>query len=464
MIQIYNTLTGKKEEFKPVEDGIVRIYTCGPTVYNYIHLGNARPAVVFDVFRRYLEYRGYQVVYVQNFTDIDDKIINRAKELGVDFRKLSEKFIKEYRVDAAKLGIREANFHPKTTDFVNEIIDFIKELIEKGYAYEVDGDVYFSVRKFEKYGELSHRNIDELIAGARIEPGEKKKDPLDFALWKSAKPDEPHWESPWSSGRPGWHIECSVMSTKILGKTFDIHAGGNDLIFPHHENEKAQTEALTGKPFVKYWMHNGMINFKGMKMSKSTGNFVILRESLKAFGKDAIRYFLLSKHYRSPIDASVELLEEAKKATQRVNEALDRIYRTLNKELIIPKNESLWVKEKRSQIIEALDDDFNTPKALGVIFDTIRELNSTDDRDVLEEGYYLIREEFGPIFGLFEAQQEQENVSTQKLDEVLRIIINIRNEFRKNKDFATADRIRDELSNIGINLKDTPNGTEWSMN
>jgi cysteinyl-tRNA synthetase len=464
VIQIYNTLTGKKEEFKPVEDGIVRIYTCGPTVYNYIHLGNARPAVVFDVFRRYLEYRGYQVVYVQNFTDIDDKIINRAKELGVDFRKLSEKFIKEYRVDAAKLGIREANFHPKTTDFVNEIIDFIKELIEKGYAYEVDGDVYFSVRKFEKYGELSHRNIDELIAGARIEPGEKKKDPLDFALWKSAKPDEPHWESPWSSGRPGWHIECSVMSTKILGKTFDIHAGGNDLIFPHHENEKAQTEALTGKPFVKYWMHNGMINFKGMKMSKSTGNFVILRESLKAFGKDAIRYFLLSKHYRSPIDASVELLEEAKKATQRVNEALDRIYRTLNKELIIPKNESLWVKEKRSQIIEALDDDFNTPKALGVIFDTIRELNSTDDRDVLEEGYYLIREEFGPIFGLFEAQQEQENVSTQKLDEVLRIIINIRNEFRKNKDFATADRIRDELSNIGINLKDTPNGTEWSMN
>lgn len=461
MIYIYNTLTGKKEKFEPLEKDVVRMYTCGPTVYNYVHLGNARPAVVFDTFRRYLEYRGYRVVYVQNFTDIDDKIINRAHELGIESKKLSEKFIKEYRIDATKLGVREANFHPKTTDFIKEIIEFIEELIKKGYAYIVDGDVYFSVRKFKKYGELSHRDINELMVGARIEPGEKKKDPLDFALWKSAKTNEPFWKSPWGNGRPGWHIECSVMSTRILGKTFDIHAGGNDLIFPHHENEKAQTEALTGELFAKYWMHNGMINFKGMKMSKSTGNFVVLRESLRTFGKDAIRYFLLSKHYRSPIDASVELLHDAKRATQRVNETLDRIAKLLDKDLIIPSSESEWIKEKRSQIVEALDDDFNTPKALGVIFDVIREMNSTDDKTILEEGYYLIREEFGPVFGLFDVPQE--NVSTQKLDDVLKVVINVRNEFRRNKNFEMADKIRNELNNIGVRLKDTPNGTEWSI-
>jgi len=417
--------------------------------------------VVFDVFRRYLEYRGYRVIYVQNFTDIDDKIINRANELKIDSKKLSEKFIKEYRIDAAELGIREANFHPKTTDFMNEIIDFIKGLIGKGYAYVIDGDVYFSVRKFKKYGELSHRNIDELISGARIEPEEKKKDPLDFALWKAAKPNEPFWESPWGKGRPGWHIECSVMSTRILGETFDIHAGGNDLIFPHHENEKAQTEALTGKPFAKYWLHNGMINFKGEKMSKSTGNFVILRESLKMFGKDAIRYFLLSKHYRSPMDADEQILFEAKKAVQRVNDTLERVKNRLGKDLIIPSKESEWLKDKRQQIVDALDDDFNTPRALSVIFDIVKELNSTKDKAILEEGYYLIREEFGSILGLFDVPPR--SVSTEMLDKVLKAIIDLRNEFRRNKSFEVSDKIRDYLLKVGIQLKDTLEGTEWSI-
>lgn len=461
LIYLYNTLSGRKEKFEPLDDNTVRMYTCGPTVYGYIHLGNARAAVVFDVLRRYLEYRGYRVIYVQNFTDIDDKIINRANELGVDSKKLSEKFIKEYRIDAAELGIREANFHPKTTDFVSEIIDFIKGLMNRGYAYVVDGDVYFSVRKFEKYGELSHRNIDELISGARIEPGEKKKDPLDFALWKAAKPNEPSWESPWGRGRPGWHIECSVMSTKILGKTFDIHAGGNDLIFPHHENEKAQTEALTGKMFVKYWLHNGMVNFKNEKMSKSTGNFIILRESLKMFGKDAIRYFLLSKHYRSPIDVDEQILFDAKRAVQRVNDTLENIKNRLGKDIIIPSKESQWIKDKRQRIIEALDDDFNTPKALSVIFDVIKELNSTEDETILEEGYYLVREEFGPIFGLFDIPPK--SVSTETLDNVLRSIIELRNEYRKNKNFEVSDKIRDYLLKAGIQLKDTPEGTKWGV-
>ena len=461
MIYLRNTMTGVKERFEPFEDNVVKMYVCGPTVYNLIHIGNARAAVVFDVLRRYLEYRGYRVIYVQNFTDIDDKIINRANELGVDPTKLAEKYINEYRKDARELGIRDANFHPKTTDYLKEIVGFIDGLLKKGFAYVSDGDVYFSVRKFKEYGKLSHRNIDDMVIGARIEPGEKKRDPLDFALWKSAKPGEPSWESPWGYGRPGWHIECSAMSTSLLGESFDIHAGGTDLIFPHHENEIAQTEALTGKIFVKYWLHNGMVNFKGDKMSKSKGNFVILREALRIFGKDAVRYFLLSKHYRSPMDAFEEALENAKVTMKRARDTLRRIEEKLEMDVIIPRKESAWLKNNREKIVDALDDDFNTPKALGFIFDIIKELNTTEDEERMVEGYYLVREEFGPIFGLFD--EEEKTTVDLKFDEMVESFVELRNEYRKMKRFDVADSIRSTFSKVGITLKDTPDGTKWEI-
>ncbi|RKX40328.1 MAG: cysteine--tRNA ligase, partial [Thermotogae bacterium] len=324
MLRIRNTLTGALEEFKPDDPERVRIYVCGPTVYGLIHVGNSRPIIVFDAFRRYLEYRGYKVWMVQNFTDIDDKIINRANEWEVDFKDVAETFISEYYRDIDSLGVRQPNFSPKTSDFVKDIVEAIEVLIEKGYAYVSQGDVYFSVRKFERYGELSHRNLDEMRSGARIEISDKKKDPMDFALWKSSKGNEPYWESPWGRGRPGWHIECSVMSTKLLGSTLDIHAGGEDLIFPHHENERAQSEALTGKTFVKYWMHNGMIRFSGDKMSKSVGNIFTLREAVKRFGRDALKYFFLSKHYRSPIEFSQEAMAASVSASRKIQQAFKR--------------------------------------------------------------------------------------------------------------------------------------------
>ncbi|MCD6450418.1 MAG: cysteine--tRNA ligase [Thermotogaceae bacterium] len=462
-MRIYNTLSKKKEDFVPLKEGWVRMYVCGPTVYGLIHVGNARPAIVFDAFRRYLEYRGYKVVMVQNFTDIDDKIINKANDLGVNPQKLADTFIAEYFRDAHSLGIRPANFHPKTTDYVKEIIDTVQKLIDKGYAYKTPyGDVYFSVRKFPKYGELSGKKIEDLIAGARVEPGEEKKDPLDFALWKAAKASEPWWESPWGKGRPGWHIECSAMSTTLLGESFDIHAGGEDLIFPHHENEKAQSEACTGKIFAKYWMHNGMIRMVGEKMSKSLGNIFLVRNAVAAFGRDAIRLFILSKHYRSPIDFSEEILIDNKKAVRRGWEAIERFEKRMNVEIPVPKYDS-WMNEQIEKFKESLDDDFNTPEAVAQIFNLIKELNKamdSGDEDKALKAYHLIKREFGPVLGLFDLSREIKRLEGKE-SKLIDLLIDIRNKMRKEKRFDIADEIRDKLSEIGIILKDKKEGTEW---
>ncbi|MGJ8454605.1 cysteine--tRNA ligase [Pseudothermotoga sp. U03pept] len=458
-MRIRNTLSGKLEEFQPKDPGVVRMYVCGPTVYGLIHIGNARPMVVFDALRRYLEYKGYRVIMVQNFTDIDDKIINRANEFGVDFRDVAETFISEYWRDATALGVRAPNFAPKTSDFVPQIISSVEKLISKGYAYAVDGDVYFDVTSFPKYGELSHRSTSEMISGARVEINEKKRNPLDFALWKAAKPNEPFWTSPWGNGRPGWHIECTIMSTELLGSTLDIHAGGEDLIFPHHENEKAQSEALTGEPFVKYWMHNAMIRFSGDKMSKSIGNIFLLREALKRFGADALKLFFLSKHYRSPIDFSDEVVSSWTKAARRASEAFMR-FESKYPLISVPKNDH-WLEERRAEFCESLDDDFNTPKAVALIFDLVNDLNrSMDDGD--EEKalkiYHLLRREFCPVLGLFEVPSQ---MGKKSIDEVLQILIDVRRQLRSLKMYDLSDRIRLELKERGIELKDKPDGTDY---
>ncbi len=459
---VRNTLTGQIEKFEPKEPGVVRIYVCGPTVYGLIHVGNARPVVVFDAFRRFLEYRGYRVILVQNFTDIDDKIINRANEWGVDFFDVANTFIAEYWRDVTALGVRAPNFAPKTSDFIPEMIDSIKKLIEKGYAYISGGDVYFDVEKFPKYGELSHRSLDEMLVGARVDPNEKKRNPMDFALWKAAKPGEPNWESPWGRGRPGWHIECTVMSTKLLGTTLDIHAGGEDLIFPHHENEKAQSEALTGERFVKYWMHNGMIRMTGDKMSKSIGNVFLLRNAIARFGSDALKLFFLSKHYRSPIDFSEEIMDPNVKAARRVRESFER-FESRFPEIGIPKNDQ-WMNDKRSAFVEALEDDFNTPAALAVIFELVNDLNKAMD-DSNEEralkAYHLLRREFCPALGLFElpSYKKGEDIT----DNVIKVAIEVRKELRANKLYHLADLMRQKLAELGVELRDTPDGTTFTI-
>ncbi|AKI98265.1 cysteine--tRNA ligase [Kosmotoga pacifica] len=457
-MRITNTLTGKKEEFIPQKEGEVRIYVCGPTVYNFVHLGNSRPAITFDAFRRYLEYRGYKVILTQNFTDIDDKIIVKAIEEGVNATEIAERYIVQYWKDSMALGIRPANFHPRTTHYVDEIIEFIQDLIAKGYAYVADGDVYFDVSAFDDYGRLSGRKLEELIVGARIQPGEKKKSPEDFALWKAAKENEPYWESPWGKGRPGWHIECSVMSTCILGETFDIHAGGSDLIFPHHENERAQSEARYGKTFARYWMHNGMMRFAGSKMSKSLGNFITIKEAVRKYGKDAVRYFIFSKHYRSPIDYSEEMLQETKTAVSRGNKILNDFEANLDESHPFARK-SPWMEEKIAEFTEYLDDDFNTPKALSLIFELINEIvNSTDEQRKFE-AYHLVRNEFGPVLGLFDIPESQ----SFDLDGLVQILIDLRGQFRKEKNFEKSDEIRDRLMNLGIKLMDTPEGTKWTL-
>ncbi|MDK2785538.1 MAG: cysteinyl-tRNA synthetase [Thermotoga sp.] len=459
-MRITNTLTGKKEEFVPLQPGVVRMYVCGPTVYDLIHVGNARPAVVFDVFRRYLEYRGYRVIMVQNFTDIDDKIINKANQLGVDPKMVADTFIAEYWRDAHALGIRPANFHPRTTDFVDDIVEIIEKLVERGYAYQTKTGVYFDVRKFKKYGELSKKRIEDLIAGARVEVDETKNFPLDFSLWKRAKPGEPCWNSPWGEGRPGWHIECTVMSVKILGESFDIHAGGEDLVFPHHENEKAQAEALTGKIFAKYWMHNGMVRFLGDKMSKSTGNIFTVREAVKKYGRDGLRYMILSKHYRSPMDFSEDLLSDYSKATRRVWEILRR-YES-NGVTGIPKRNTVY-EEYVNRFVEALDDDFNTPVAVSILFELAKNLSKSMEEGDQENAllfYHLIRREFGPVLGLFDLNEERREVAGESL---LGILIEVRETLRKEKRYDLSDWIRDRLRENGIILRDTPSGTEYSV-
>ncbi len=465
MIYVYDTLKKQKIPFETVDPGVVKMYVCGPTVYNYIHIGNARPMVTFDALRRFFEYKGYKVVMVQNFTDIDDKIINEANELGVDPKEVSETFIAEYWHDAQMLGVRSANFHPKTTDFVDDIVDIIRRLIDRGYAYVAqNGDVYFSVRKFEKYGELSGKKIDDLIAGARVEVNDVKKDPLDFALWKSAKAGEPMWNSPWCKGRPGWHIECSAMSQRLLGDTFDIHAGGEDLIFPHHEDERAQSEALTGKTFATYWLHNGMVIVRGDKMSKSLRNIFTVREAVREFGRDAVKLFLLSKHYRSPIEFSYEILLDNKKAAERVHSALKRLQEKYPYPMLPVLDEK--AKEYIAQFDEALSDDFNTPKAISVIFEVLKELNKAMDEGKDDQAlvmYHLIKRHFGPVLGVFDTETVGTSEVPEEVKGVIEEIIKLRNEFRAEKNYQMSDKLRELLSKSGIVLIDTKEGTKYEF-
>lgn len=461
-MKIYNTLTRKKEEFVPINENEIKIYVCGPTVYNYFHIGNARPFVVFDTLRKYLEYRGKNVKFVQNFTDVDDKIINRAREEKISAGEVSEKYIEEYFKDAEALNVTKASIHPKVTENMKEIIEYVQTLIDKGFAYEVDGDVYFSTRKFEGYGKLSKQNIEELEAGARIEIEEKKKDPLDFALWKAQKVgDELAWDSPWGNGRPGWHIECSVMSTKYLGETIDIHAGGQDLTFPHHENEIAQSESFTGKQFANYWMHNGYITIDNEKMSKSKGNFFTVRDILKDYDGEIMRFFLLSGHYRSPINFSRELMEQAKSGLGRMQNAkknLEHLISNLKGTLTDNEKEKLKDLEKyKDKFIAAMEDDLNTADAISVVFELIKAINtetvSEVSKEFAEKCLSLI-DELTDVLGLLRGEEEE------GIDAELEQLIKERAEARAAKNFARSDEIRDLLKSRGITLKDTPQGVQ----
>ena len=462
-MRVFNTLTRSKQEFVPVDKNEVKIYACGPTVYNYIHIGNARPLCVFDVLRRYMEYRGYNVKFVQNFTDVDDKIINRANEEGLTFEQVSEKYINEFWTDAHGLNFKDATVHPKATENIDEIIDIIKTLEEKGYAYAVDGDVYYRALKFNGYGKLSHQPIDDLQSGARIAVGDKKENPLDFALWKAAKEGEPYWESPWGKGRPGWHIECSAMNRKYLGKTIDIHCGGQDLIFPHHENEIAQSEAANGAPFAKYWMHNGYINVDNVKMSKSLGNFKTVREIAEVYGYEVIRYFLISSHYRSPINYNLEIIEQCKAALERLytcRESLDFAIKNADSALDDDKEILELIEKRHQQFIDAMDDDLNTADGLAAIFDLVKDINTkildkSVSKNVCEAAAGLF-DELCDVLGILY------NRKSNDLDSEIEALIAQRQEARKNKDWATADKIRDDLKSRGIILKDTPQGVTWS--
>ena len=466
MLKIYNTLTQKKDEFIPVHDGKVGMYVCGPTVYNYIHIGNARPFIVFDVVRRYLKFKGYKVTYVQNLTDIDDKMINKAKEMGTTVKEVAERFIAEYFKDADALGIERADVHPRATEHIKEIIELIKKLEEKGYAYKIDGDVYYDISKFKEYGKLSHQKIEELQAGARIEVNDKKRNPLDFALWKAYKEGEPYWESPWGKGRPGWHIECSAMSMKYLGETLDIHAGGADLIFPHHENEIAQSEAATGKPFVKYFMHNGYLFIDKEKMSKSLGNILTVREMLQRYPKEIFRYFMLSAaHYRNPINFSDEQLQAAKGALERLYNAQtlfgekyskDNFRSVLNKE----DEEMLANIEKfKAEFEGAMDDDFNIPLAIASLFNFVKDVNKYIEKDDLaKEPMEKIKQTFDTYLKLLGIQKEEKEEILEK--DILELIEK-RQKARAEKNWTEADRIRDKLLEMGIVLEDTKDGVRW---
>ncbi|MCD7844993.1 MAG: cysteine--tRNA ligase [Oscillospiraceae bacterium] len=463
-MRFYNDLTMQKEDFVPIEEGKVRMYCCGPTVYNYIHVGNARPIIMFDVLRRYLEYRGYQVTFVQNFTDVDDKIIKKANEEGITAAQVAEKYIAEYWQDVKALGVREATVHPKATENIPQIIELIETLIEKGYAYEAQGDVYYRTLKFKDYGKLSHQNLDDLQAGARIEVNDVKESPMDFALWKAAKPGEPAWESPWGMGRPGWHIECSAMSNRYLGKTIDIHTGGQDLTFPHHENEIAQSEAANGVPFVHYWLHNGFINVDNKKMSKSLGNFFTVREAAAVYGYDCIRLFMLMSHYRSPLNYSAEILEQAQAALDRLKTAKENLdfFAEKGREGAMTEADEAFVKgldQYRQRFIQVMDDDFNTADAISVIFELVREVNAavspaSDPTKALAAACRDIFLELCGVLGIPFGQAES-------LDQEIEEKIAARQAARKAENWAEADRIRDELKAAGIVLEDTPQGVKW---
>lgn len=473
---LYNTLTRKKEEFKPRDANKVSIYVCGPTTYNYIHLGNARPLVFFDTVRRYFEYKGYEVYYIQNFTDIDDKIINRAREEGEDALALASRYIDEYYKDADALNVRRADVHPRVTGHIKEIIDMISTLIKNGFAYEAEGNVFYDVSEFQGYGKLSGRSLDDMQAGARVNVDQRKIDPLDFVLWKASKPGEPAWESPWGTGRPGWHIECSAMSLKYLGRAFDIHGGGYDLVFPHHENEIAQSEAATGEIFARYWLHNGFITVDEEKMSKSLGNFFLVREVLDKFPAELVRFYLLSTHYRSPLDFNHERLETSGKGLERIKTSLRLLYEALNQNLA-PGGMKDVMTERLDEIKRAfeaaMDDDFNTALAISVLFDLAREVNShlrekNYTRRDLEHARGLFHS-FNDVLGIFRQDKggslllDKAGQQDHLLGELLDLILEIRQEARENKDFKIADKIRDSLKNMGINVEDTAAGPRWKM-
>ena len=457
-MKIFNTLTRSKDEFKPINEGEVKIYACGPTVYNYIHIGNARPLCVFDVLRRYFEWRGYNVNFVQNFTDIDDKLIKKANEEGITVPEVAERYIKEFWVDAKGLNVREATVHPRATENIVEIQGIISSLMENGYAYEAGGDVYYRAKKFGGYGKLSHQPLEDLEAGARIETGDIKEDPMDFCLWKGAKPGEPYWESQWGKGRPGWHIECSAMAGRYLGKTIDIHCGGLDLIFPHHENEIAQSEAANGCDFAHYWMHNGFINVDNHKMSKSLNNFFTVRDVAEKYGYEPIRYFLVSSQYRSPINYSVDIIEQAKNSLERLYTCRDNIdfaLKNANEGGEIPA----FIEEHKNEFITAMEDDLNTADALAAIFMLVRDINTAIANGAGKAALEAMADIFDQLTGVLGLVY---NRKTDSLDSEVEELIEKRTAARKAKDFKTADEIRDKLKEMGITLEDTPQGVKWS--
>lgn len=465
-MKVFNTLSRRKEEFIPLEEGKVRMYVCGPTVYNLIHIGNARPMIVFDTVRRYMEYKGYEVNYVSNFTDVDDKIIKKAIEEGVSAEEISERYIKECKKDMAGMNVKPATTHPKATQEIDGMINMIQTLIEKDYAYVAgDGTVYFRVKNFKEYGKLSHKNLDDLQSGFRalqVSGEDQKEDPLDFVLWKPKKEGEPYWKSPWCDGRPGWHIECSVMSKKYLGEEIDIHAGGEDLIFPHHENEIAQSECCNGKIFAKYWMHNAFLNIDNRKMSKSLGNFRTVREISEQYDLQVLRFFMLSAHYRSPLNFSADLMEASKNALERIVEGASRLKDRKDADHnVISQEEKQLVEEAKSYIIkfeEAMDDDFNTADALAAIFELVKFANTNVNEQssgAFAEALYQILVKLCDVMGLIVEKEEE------ILDKEIEDLIAERQEARKAKNFARADEIRDELLKKGIILKDTRDGVKW---
>lgn len=460
-MKLYNTLTRKKEEFVPVEPGKVRMYVCGPTVYNYIHIGNARPMIVFDTVRRYFEYKGYAVNYVSNFTDVDDKIIKKANEEGVPASVISERFIKEAQTDMAGLNVKEATTHPKATEEIDGMIDMIQTLMDKGYAYEVNGTVYYRTRKFSDYGKLSKKNIDDLTAGIRIAVSDEKEDSMDFVLWKPKKEGEPSWPSPWGDGRPGWHIECSVMSKKYLGEEIDIHAGGEDLIFPHHENEIAQSEACNEKTFAKYWLHNGFLNIDNVKMSKSLGNFFTVREISEQYDLQVLRFFMLSAHYRSPLNFSAPLMEASKNGLDRILTAIDRLDEIQGKDGAMTVEEQAVMEQVKALVEKfeaSMEDDFNTADAISAIFELVKLANihaTADSTNEMAEKISSIIKKLCDVLGIITVREKE------LLDEDIENLIEERQAARKAKNFARADEIRDELIAKGILLEDTREGVKW---
>ncbi len=462
MIKIYNSLTNKKEEFAPIEKGHVKMYSCGPTVYNYFHIGNARPFIFFDVVRRYLQYIGYDVKFIQNFTDVDDKIINRANEEGTEPKTLSEKYIEEYFKDADALGIKRADAHPKVSENISQIISLIQKLINKGMAYEKDGNVYYRVSSFPDYGKLSKQDINDLEVGSRVEVSEEKENPLDFALWKKKKEGEIYWDSPFGQGRPGWHIECSAMALSYLGEQIDIHGGGADLIFPHHENEIAQSEGATGKKFSKYWMHNGYINIDNKKMSKSLGNFFTVRDIAEEFDLSTVRFFILSAHYRNPINFSRDLIKAAENSLERIYNAKNNLSYLLsvskNANADEDKEFTQEINKYKKQFCDAMDDDFNTADAIAAIFELVKFININADENSSQNKIHTAQNLLNELTGVLGIAQMK---SSKMLDKDIEELIEKRQQARKDKDFALADKIRDELKAKNIMLEDTKEGVKW---